>query len=210
MKNYKYLGYFSILLLPITFLAFYKTYFVQFPNFITEKIDGYIHLHTIIASIWVFILIGQPILIIRKKNKLHKVIGKLSYILFPLLILSFIPLIINMFHSEHQKAIFFPISDSILLITFYSLAIYNRKNVSKHMRFMIGTALVFLGPIIGRIGFNILRLSHFTTQNVYYGIIYLLLISLILYDKKNNDEYQPYILMLILWVIHLIAFNLIF
>ncbi|MEN8194550.1 MAG: hypothetical protein ABFS12_17150, partial [Bacteroidota bacterium] len=195
MKNYKNLGYFSILLIPITFLAFYKTYFIQFPNFVDEKINVYTHLHTVISSIWIFILIAQPLLIVYKKNKLHRMIGKLTYILFPLLILSFIPLIINKYYSEHPKTIFFPIAGSILLIILYSLAIYNKKNVSKHMRFMIGTALVFLGPTIGRIGFLILGLSHFIAQYLYYGTIYLILISLILYDKKNNDKYQPYILM---------------
>ncbi|MEN8193094.1 MAG: hypothetical protein ABFS12_09785 [Bacteroidota bacterium] len=115
-----------------------------------------------------------------------------------------------MLHSEHPKTAFFPISDIILLSIYYPIAIYNRKNLSKHMRYMIGITLVFLGPIIGRIGFHIIGLSHFVTQHVFYGIIYLILIGFILYDKKNNDRYQPYLLMLILWILHLIAFNLIF
>jgi hypothetical protein len=208
-KTYKYLGYILVLLIPITFLAFYKTYFVQFPNF-KENITTYTHLHAFISTMWILILILQPILIEKGKWKIHMVIGKITYVLFPILILSFIPLIISMYHSDHPKKIFLPLADSIMLILFYLLAIYNKKNVSKHMRFMIGITLVFLGPIIGRIGLLILELSPIVTQNLFYGIIYLILIGLIFYDKKFNGNYQPYILLLGIWITHQVVFNLIF
>ena len=208
-KTYKYLGYILVILIPIAFLAFYKTYFVQFPNF-KENITTYTHLHALISTMWILILILQPILIEKGKWKIHKVIGKITYGLFPILILSFIPLIINMYHSDHQKKIFLPLADSIMLILFYLLAIYNKKNVSKHMRFMIGIILVFLGPIIGRIGLLILELSPIITQNSFYGIIYLILIGLIFYDKKFNGNYQPYILFLGIWITHQVVFNFIF
>ena len=125
-KTYKYLGYILVLLIPIAFLAFYKTYFVQFPNF-KENITTYTHLHALISTMWILILILQPILIEKGKWKIHKVIGKVTYILFPILILSFIPLIISMYHSDHPKKIFLPLSDSIMLTLFYFLAIYNKK-----------------------------------------------------------------------------------
>ena len=208
-KTYKYLGYILVILIPIAFLAFYKTYFVQFPNF-KENITTYTHLHAFISTMWILILILQPILIEKGKWKIHKVIGKITYGLFPILILSFIPLIISMYHSDHPKKIFLPLSDSIMLTLFYLLAIYNKKNVSMHMRFMIGIILVFLGPIIGRIGLLILELSPIVTQNSFYGIIYLILIGLIFYDMKFNNNYQPYILFLGIWITHQVVFNFIF
>ena len=208
-EKYKYLGYLLILLVPITFLAFYKTYFVQFPNF-KDNITTYTHLHAFISIIWILILITQPVLIVKGKKKIHRAIGKITYLLFPLLILSFIPLVFSMYHSEHQKAVFFPLADGILLILFYSLAIYNKKNVSVHMRFMIGTALIFLGPTIGRIGPSILGLSHEVTQNMSYVINYIILIGLIFYDRKIKIRSQVYLLLVGVWVVHQIAFNLIF
>jgi len=208
-RTYRYQGYVLILLIPMAFLAFYKTYFVQFPNF-KENITTYTHLHAVIATMWILILILQPVLIAKGQRKIHKVIGKITYILFPVLILSFIPLIINMYHSDHQKKTFLPLSDSIMLTLFYLLAIYNKKDVAKHMRFMIGITLVFLGPIIGRIGLQILELSPIVTQNMFYGIIYLILIGLIFYDKKFNGNYKPYILFLGIWITHQVVFNIIF
>ncbi|MDL5511650.1 hypothetical protein QSE00_07505 [Arenibacter sp. M-2] len=208
-KAYKNLGYFFLLLIPLTFLGFYKTYFVQFPDF-EENLTTFIHLHAIIASIWILLLIVQPLLIIYRKNQLHRKIGKLSYIVFPILILSFVPQMIRIINSDAPQILFFPMADSVLLILFYSLAMYNRGTVSKHMRYILGTATVFLGPTIGRIGPQILEWSEHVTQNLQYGIIYLILIGLIFYDKRNEKNYRPYLLILSTWVIHQITFNLLF
>ena len=208
-KAYKNLGYFLILLIPLTFIGFYKTYFQQFPTF-EKNIDVFIHLHAVIASFWILMLIVQPILISNKKIRLHKELGKISYIIFPLLILSFIPQMARIINSENLNFLFFPLADSILLMLFYSLAIYHRKKLAKHMRYMIGTAIVFLGPTFGRIGSILLELPEVLSQNILYAIIYLLLIGLILYDKKNGKNYQPYLLILATWIVHQIMFNLIF
>lgn len=198
-----------MLLVPLTFLGFYKTYFIQFPDF-EDNITGYIHVHAFIASLWILMLIVQPILILNKKNHLHKRLGKLSYIVFPLLILSFIPQMIKIINSGDPQNIFFPLADCISLVLFYTLAINYRRNQAKHMRFMIGTAIVFLGPTIGRIGPNILDLSYTLTQNLQYTIIYLILVGLIFWDRKNDKNPQPYLLILGSWIIHQITFNLIF
>jgi len=207
-KAYKYLGYFLLVLIPLTFLAFYKTYFIQFPNF-GEHTNMFIHLHAFIAFIWILMLIVQPLLIRYRKNEIHKTIGKLSYLIFPLLILSFIPLIINILHSENQKFSFFPISDSIFLILLYTLAIYNRRNVAKHMRYIIGTVFVLIGPTFGRIG-SLVELQGGVTQHIIYGTIYFILIGLIYRDRRNRKNYQPYILILSTWIIHQIAYYIIF
>lgn len=208
-KAYRNLGYFLLLLIPLTFLGFYKTYFVQFPNF-EEKINTFIHLHAFVASLWIAMLIVQPLLIINKKYRLHRKIGKLSYIIFPILILSFVPQMVRIINSDVPQFLFFPLADSVLLILFYSLAMYHRKTVSRHMRYIIGTATVFLGPTIGRIGPHFFNWSESITQNVQYGIIYLILVGLIFYDKRNNKKYRPYILILSAWVVHQITFNLLF
>lgn len=208
-KAYKNLGYILILLLPLTFLAFFKTYFNQIPTF-EENITPYIHIHAIIASVWIIMLIAQPLLIRNRNYKLHKKIGKISYIVFPLLILSFIPQMARIINSDNPNVLFFPLADSISLTIVYSLAIYYRRTMPKHMRYMIGTALVFLGPTIGRIGPLILGLSEKVTQNLQYGIIYLILVGLIFVDRKSGKDYKPYLLILTTWIIHQIIFNLIF
>lgn len=208
-RTYKYLGYFFLLLIPLIFAGFYKSYFQPFPNF-GKKFDAYLHIHSIMASLWVAILIAQPFLIVNKKVALHRRVGKLSYIVFPLLILTFIPRIIKTYNAGDYQFLFFPIGDGILLILFYSLAIYYKKKTAKHMRYMIASALVLLGPTVGRIGAHLFGWSELLTQNVQYAIIYFILINLILYDRKNKRQYQPYLVAIGAYIIHQIVYHVIF
>jgi len=208
-KSYKYLGYFSLLLIPLTIAGFYKTYIVQFPNF-KENITPFIHIHAIIASIWIGILIVQPFLIVNKKFALHRTVGKVSYVVFPLLILSFVPQIIRTAYSDNPKNLFFSIADSFLLIIFYSLAVYYKKVSSRHMRYMIATTLVFLGPTVGRIGPILLGWSELFTQNIQYLIIYLILASLLFYDRVNGNKYQPYLTVISFFIIHQLVYHIVF
>ena len=208
-RTYKYLGYFLLLLIPLTFAGFYKTYFEPFPNF-GKNIDVYIHIHAVIASLWIGILIVQPFLIVNKKIALHRSVGKLSYVVFPLLIISFIPRIIKTINSGDIQFLFFPLADGFLLATFYVLAIYYKKKTAKHMRYMIASALVLMGPTFGRIGPNLLGWSELSTQNVEYGIIYTILIILILYDLKNKRKFQPYLIAIVGFVIHQLVYYWVF
>ncbi len=208
-KSYRYLGYFFLLLIPLTIAGFFKTYLVQFPYF-EEDITYFIHFHALIATVWIGILMVQPFLILNKKFTTHKKVGKFSYVIFPLLIISFIPQIISTANSANPKNLFFSFADGSLLILFYSLAVYFRKESSRHMRYMIATALVFLGPTVGRIGPILLGWSELVTQNAQYGIIYLILVSLLFYDKKNGKKYQPYATAICFYILHQVFYHIVF
>ena len=158
-KNYKYLAYFLLILIPLTIAGFYKTYFSLFPDF-DEKITFWYHVHAAIASLWIIMLIVQPFLIRFKKVSFHKSVGKFSYILFPLLILSFVPTSFSMVDRFGVESVFFPFTLSVLLIIFYSQAIIHRKHTAIHMRYMIATAIVFIDPTLNRIWSNIFFLTE--------------------------------------------------
>jgi len=214
-KAYKNAGYFMLLLVLLTVIGFYKTYFSQFPDFIESftaitrgSITIFHHLHAALSSLWILFLIVQPLLIRSGKFKIHRAIGKISYVIFPLLVLSFVPLISSILESDHPGRAYGTISNSILLVLFYSLAVYNRKRTPNHMRYMIGTAFAFLGPTLGRIGILIVGLHPKTTDNSVYIIVYLILIGLILLDRKNGKNFKPYIVILVAWVIRQIVVNI--
>ncbi len=192
-----------LLFIVLTFAAFYKTYFGQFPDFdLTtsslshSKISIFDHIHVVFAIIWILFLIFQPLLIRYGKYKTHKFLGRLSYILFPLLILSCIQPILRILRSDHAMLAYLPVSDCIVLILFYGLAIYHKKNVAKHMRYMIGTAFVFLEPIFGRIGPYILDIHPKIANHIKFLVLYLILAGLIFFDRKYGRNYRPYLFIL--------------
>ena len=208
-KKYRHLGYFFLLLIPLVFFGFYKTYFIQFPSFRNVK-HNYIHVHAAFATIWVTLIIVQPFLIVKKKISWHRKLGRLSYFIFPLLILSFIPSVINKLNSDTPKVVFFPIGDGTLLVLFYSLAIYFRRKSSIHMRYMIAAALVLFGPTVGRILPILLGFSDLATQNIQFAIIQSILLALVFFDIKNKKRYFPYVVAIIGWCVHHFVFYCLF
>jgi hypothetical protein len=71
-----------LLLIPITFFSFYPTYFGK-PS---GSIPTIYHIHSGMMLVWLFMVIGQPILIKYNKIRLHKTMGKVSYVLMPMIL----------------------------------------------------------------------------------------------------------------------------
>lgn len=206
--KYKDIGYWFLLLIPLAILAFCKPYFQYFPVFVDIRLS--VHMHTVIASLWILLLIAQPLLVLTKKFKLHRNLGKLSYFVFPLLVASFISLMIHVDNSDFPKALFFSIADVTLLIIFYGLAIYHKKKVQLHMRYMILTAIVFLGPTVGRIGGIWFHQPLLISQGIHYLLIATILIALIMRDKPDLQKARPYLTGSVFYVIHAVLFYSVF
>ena len=205
-KSYKYLGYFLLILYPLTLIAFHKSYFSLYPAFKGIQITH--HIHGAIAFLWISMLIIQPILIHTKKTELHRRLGRFSYLLFPLLIFSFLPMLAIQFKNTGIKSALVPMADLVLLILFYTMAIINRKNPPYHMRYMIASALVFVDPTVARILIPVFGMSDLNWFHIIFGIIYTILLSLIFYDKVNNRNYKPYIVTLLAFFVYQIAFHM--
>ena len=201
-KNYRNIGFVFLLFIPLTFLGFYKTYFVLSPEF-NGTVDIYTHIHAVIASCWITLLIVQPLLIRSKQYSLHRTFGNISYVVFFALLLSFIPQMIK----EYGKG-FFPLNasfDILLLMLFYFLAIKNKRNIALHMRYMIAIALIFVGPTLGRIIFFLLELEHLGPWQIPYILVVAILLGLIFWDKKNGRKYKPYWVAIAAFSIYLIS-----
>jgi hypothetical protein len=156
-------------------------------------------------------LIVQPILIARKKYALHRRLGKGSYLLFGLLILSFVPQIIKVIKRESDyRVLFFPLADIALLITFFVLAMINKRNITRHMRYIIAGALVFLGPTLGRMGPLLFGWGDFFTQNILYAIVYTILICLLVYDQKKLKRNPAYLVAMGMFFLHQMTFYYLF
>lgn len=201
-KQYKNIGFVFLLLIPIGVIGFYKSYIIRSPD-INVKIDGYIHLHAIVSSVWIGLLISQPLLIRYKKYSTHRLFGKISYIVFPLLILTFVPLIARNF--DGIASVINPVFDAGLLLLFYTLAVKNKKNIAYHMRYMIAITLIFIGPTLARILFHWTDISGFWGTMITWGSINLILVGLIFWDKTNHREYKPYLVALSGFFVYLVA-----
>lgn len=103
-------------------------------------------------------LLTQSFLIRAQKYKLHRLVGKASYVVMPLVILSFF-LVAKAGYYKNSKTksetdalagLISGIPDMFYLGVLYSLAMIYKKNVGYHLRFFASTGLLILGPGLGR------------------------------------------------------------
>src|SRR5687768_8868619 len=86
-KSYNFyynLGYWVILLFVLTLIAFYSSYL----SIIFRPTVPVIHIHFVLMTLWMMMLIAQPFLIKFKKLSVHRLLGKISYVLVPLVLTS--------------------------------------------------------------------------------------------------------------------------
>lgn len=157
--------YFFIAIFIITNLGFYKTYLIHFPTF--EGFSWIYHIHGMLAMAWVLMLIAQAYLIRAKKYDLHRLVGKLSYLIMPLFLGSLFfaakESYFRNIQTMSQADAFAEMPkggtiDIFLLGLIYVLAMVYKKNVSYHLRFMVSTGLIILMPGLGRFIFVFLEI----------------------------------------------------
>src|SRR5215204_2209516 len=202
--RFEIFGYYFIGLFLFVFLAFWPSYFSKF-FYGTANFSNYFHVHVIFASLWIVTLIVHPILIQKKRLQLHRTIGKLTYILFPLLCLS----ILLLAHSRHQideknldLRLFVTFGNLTIFITAYWIAIRYRHKYHIHARAMIVTGLAFIDPTFARFISHVLHLGFPTYYLWTIATLYLILISLMVVERKQKKGRWVFPSLLGLYVIY--------
>ncbi|MES2517106.1 MAG: hypothetical protein V4585_03295 [Bacteroidota bacterium] len=201
-KSYQNISYFFIGVLLCAFVGFHFTYTVKFPNF--EGLSAAHHFHGAMLMSWFFMLIVQPILIRMNKREWHRQLGKVSYLQIPLLLFS-IFLVTKAVYFKNLSLMPRPVVigglslDIIAIFAFgffYIMAMVNKKNTASHLRYMIGTSLLMIGPGVGR------ALIIFGGIPFPIAIIYTMFLSeiiaiiFILFDYFKGASIKPFLVIL--------------
>jgi len=209
-KGYKNIVYFFGVIAAITFIGFYKKYFSLAPDF--PGLKNIHHFHALALTTWLTMLIVQPILIANSKMTAHRVIGKFSYLLVPILFISMLLAYHNQylrFVSEGKSEletlafVFSPATDAIPFVVFYLLAIFNKRETAKHMRYMICTGIVVGGPGLARIFMTWINMDIFAAIGLMTLITLLVFVGLIIYDRVKKKQFgiNPFTIAFIIWLI---------
>lgn len=152
-------------------------------------------------------LITQAFLIRYKKRSLHRTIGKFSYGLVPILVVSLVLLAHNQI-TIHDYGIFYSrlyilflqLSLLAIFVIAYVLAIIYRKSPSQHARYMISTALTLIDPAVARIPINLPSLP-FSYQVLTFALTDIILIILIIIERKQAKGREVFPIMLAIFAI---------
>ena len=198
-KVYRNTSIFICLILIGIQWGFYQSYTSQFPHF--KNTTTLIHIHGALLMTWMLLLISQPLLIQWGRAKLHRTIGKVSYILGPLIIISLFLIgrggylrgVGNIPEPENLSFIVLDMRGFLSFAIFWCLAMINRKSPDSHMRYMIATGILAIGPGVGRglvHSFGLNFGAALTITDVLDLVIVGVLLGADLYKQKN---YKPFL-----------------
>ena len=100
--KYNRVSLLSIAILIVLTWGFYRTYIIFFPSF--EGFQFVHHFHGATMLLWMAILVVQPWLMSQNKFRIHKAIGKSTFVLAPILMVS-IFLVARMTYHNNLKTL---------------------------------------------------------------------------------------------------------
>lgn len=140
-------------LLGLALFAFWIPYFSQL-----STASRYVHFHVFAMVAWMGLLIAQPLLMRVGRVDLHCLVGKSTYLLIPLVVISGILLA---HHRQSQpgqldqpgmlQLLVLQTVSPLLMVGFYTMALSNRRTAAVHARWMLATALLLIDPIVARV-----------------------------------------------------------
>lgn len=146
--SYVMLGLFGLAL-----LAFWPEYIVKLPHTLLDQ-----NLHGTAMTLWFAMLITQPLLIRYGRRDLHRLLGRTSYVLFPLTVLTILLLAHHDLTLMKDAAFWrfgqsaaLPLTSAGIFATAYALAIRHRRQTALHARYMIATSFALIPPIFVRL-----------------------------------------------------------
>ena len=183
-RSWRYFAAFFALAL----VAFWPTYLSQ-----PRASSAYTHLHAATAAAWMMLLVAQSWAIGVKRVALHRGLGKASYALAPVLILSILLLahdrIRNIpaeLYALQTYILWLQLSLAFLFALSYGLAIWTRRSVARHSRFMVCTALTLVDPVVIRLMFWADPTPEWNYQWATFGLTDLVFLLLIWLERHNR------------------------
>lgn len=205
-KAYNKIWILFTLILAFALLGFFKSYFIFFPAI--KSIPVVHHFHTGLFLLWFGLLFLQPFLIYRNKIKIHRFLGKCTYVLVPLMAASIFLVTKKQYLREsliHPRAdciaqLIIPLPQLVIFVLMYILALVHVKNTVYHMKYIIGTSLVLIGPGLGRALISLAGISFQQSVQLSFLLTEIILGLMIIHDIRMGNRYKPFAVLLIIFL----------
>lgn len=137
-------------------VAFWPQYLSQIGS-----VPAQMHMHGVTATLWVLMLIAQSWTIYHDNRSLHRTLGTLSLVLFPLFLMGGSTIFLGMaqryvegspFHAMYAPNLAWLDFVGVAGVAYlYYEALRNRRKVHPHSRYMLATVFFLFPPIFGRL-----------------------------------------------------------
>jgi hypothetical protein len=194
--------FFFAAFLLATFIGFWPTYLTRMEAMASWRV----HAHGALMLGWCLLLVAQAWLIRDRRGSLHRNLGKVSFLLVPLIVISSVVVehdsLVRSAGKYDLEALFFAYLIVALLSVFllaFTLAIVHRRTMALHMRYMICTPLTMFDPVFARILDVRLGITYPTGQMITFAMIDAILLWLCYLDR--NTPYRAFHRMLAAFVV---------
>lgn len=202
------IGYLFIGVWISALIGFHKTYTIFFPSFKGFRWEQ--HFHGLMLMSWFAMLIVQPFLIKYGKRKAHRTLGKAGYILAPMVCYSIFLVTRIVYYREiatrPENSVLAQLSLDIPTIfifgLFFTLAMVNRRKPDVHMRYMIGTSLLMIGPGLGRALIIFGGIPFPLTVNIVYTVSEIIAILFLMNDFRKGANAKPLLTIVVVLIIN--------
>ena len=201
ISGYRNAAPYFALLVVLAVPAFWPSYLHP------EKVeaDFHVHLHGVAMLLWSALLIAQPGLIRAGKWKLHRELGKASYGLAPLVVVSTLLLahyrLTQAYPPEQLYFLYVQLGLLALFALAYAQAIRYRKSAAVHARYMVCTALTLVDPIVARLLYLGFGIEPPLMQAITYALIDAILAYLWMRDRRRASNAGVFARMLAIFIL---------
>lgn len=189
--------------LLLALVAFWPTYLSRI-----GASTAYTHLHAVTATLWMMMLVAQPAAIRARRLDLHRSLGKISFGLVPLIVLS----VLLLAHSRlsgltgpafagQSYVLYLQVSLVALFTLCYVGAMVYRRNRAVHARFMVCTALTLVDPVVVRFMLWVDSPPSWNYQLFTFGLTDVLLVGLVWLDRGSRRGRWVFLAMLPVFVV---------
>lgn len=191
-------------LLLLALITFWPSY-LSLPR---SASSTYTHFHALTATLWMLLLISQPILVRGGRMRLHRTLGKVAWVLGPVFIVAALLLAHSRIvgidgerYAIQTYVLWLQISLTSVFALCWALAMTWRRQMAVHARFMVGTALTLIDPIVIRSLNWIDNAPAFNYQWLTFGLTDLVLIALIAIERKAPTGRWVFPFLLVVFVL---------
>jgi hypothetical protein len=207
---YPHAQWYFLLALGITWLGFSRTYFAVVR---TEPLLH--HIHGALMGGWILLLVIQPMLYQRGNIQPHRVLGRWGvYLLMPAIVVCGALMDRRMIQMHNappfilDQLAFLDLASLVVFPALVMLSVYYAHNLQLHARFIVCTVLLLLPPALTRALFFVPSMNSFQVNvNTAEALVIMVLLVLIVGDKRRGKIWAPYPLVAVLFAAMAVASN---
>ena len=182
--------------------GFWVPYFSVFPHF-DAHFSSAVHLHARVQFSWVALALVQPLAIRARAFRTHRLLGRLSYGLAPLIVVLAAAMVFKEYGE--QRAAGESVRDALAgeylsvmglpqLSALYLLAIarIRKGDVAAHLRYMICIAIVLVPAGFSRMLGYLFDIRLRSSASASLLLVDACLVALILYDRRRHAASGAY------------------